>query len=70
MSANKTVVDAAIPGIARGRALGDVPQERPCLRCDVVFWSEGFGERICRPCKSLKAWRNAVPVSPGASRRR
>jgi hypothetical protein len=70
MSANKSLVDAAIPDIARGRALGDVPQERSCLRCDVVFFSEGFGERICRRCKGLNAWRNAVPVSPGASRRR
>ncbi|PHO02157.1 hypothetical protein CSC82_19765 [Rhodobacteraceae bacterium 4F10] len=70
MITNKTSVDVAFPDIARGRAFGDVPRNRPCLRCDAVFWSEGFGERICRRCKGLNAWRNAVPVSPGASRRR
>ena len=52
------------------RARRDVPQERQCLRCETLFWSEGFGERICRRCKGLNAWRNAVPDSPGASRRR
>jgi phage FluMu protein Com len=52
------------------RALGNVPQERKCLRCKTLFCSEGFGERICRRCKGLNAWRNAVDVSPGSSRRR
>jgi hypothetical protein len=67
---NKTIADAATPGIATARALGDVPKERQCLRCNTLFWSEGFGERVCRRCKGLNAWRNAVPASPGASRRR
>lgn len=52
------------------RALNDVARERRCLRCKTVFPSEGFGERICRHCKGLNAWRNAAPVSPGTSRRR
>lgn len=68
--ANKAMAEVATRDIAPARALGDVPRERQCLRCDTVFWSEGFGERICRRCKGLNAWRNAVPVSPGASRRR
>lgn len=70
MTVIKTMSEVAIPGIGPERALSDVPRERPCLRCDTVFWSDGFGERICRRCKGLNAWRNAAPVSPGASRRR
>jgi hypothetical protein len=71
MTAIKAMAEVTAPGNAPNkRALGDKPRERPCLRCDVVFWSDGFGERICRRCKGLNAWRNAVPVSPGASRRR
>lgn len=70
MTVNKIMSEAAISDIVRERALGDVPRERRCLRCDTVFWSDGFGERICWRCKKLKAWRNAVPDSPGASRRR
>jgi hypothetical protein len=68
--ANKAVTEVATPDFATARALGDVPQERRCLPCDTLFWSEGFGERICRRCKGLNAWRNAMPVSPGTSRRR
>ncbi len=52
------------------RAHNDVPQERACLRCRTPFWSEGFGERICRRCKGLNAWRNGVSVTPGLARRR
>ncbi|RLK07274.1 hypothetical protein CLV75_2389 [Ruegeria conchae] len=52
------------------RAHNDVPQERPCLRCRTPFWSEGFGERICRRCKGLNVWRNGVSESPGFARRR
>lgn len=67
--ANKAIAEGATPVIATARAVGDVPRERRCLRCDALFWSEGFGERICRRCKGLDVWRNAVSVSPGASRR-
>lgn len=70
MIAKESSDDVTCPGIEHGRAVGDVPRERACLRCDVVFWSEGFGERICRRCKGLRDWRNAVPVSSGAARRR
>ncbi|ESQ15861.1 MAG: hypothetical protein N838_28250 [Thiohalocapsa sp. PB-PSB1] len=66
----KTMAEVAMPSIVTVRARRDVPQERQCLRCETLFWSEGFGERICRRCKGLNAWRDAVPVSPGASRRR
>lgn len=48
----------------------DVPQERRCLRCNTEFWSEGFGERICRRCKGSNAWRIAVPVRSGSPHRR
>ncbi|WP_299987034.1 hypothetical protein [uncultured Ruegeria sp.] len=52
------------------RAHNDVPQERACLRRRTPFWSEGFGERICRRCKGLNAWRNGVSVTPGLAWRR
>ncbi|KPP94925.1 MAG: hypothetical protein HLUCCA05_14905 [Roseibaca calidilacus] len=67
--AHKSIGDSAMPEIASARAHGDVPRERQCLRCETLFWSEGFGERICRRCKGLNAWRNAAPVSSGASHR-
>ncbi|WP_233417282.1 hypothetical protein [Halovulum marinum] len=67
---DKAMADGATPYIATARARRDVPQERQCLRCETLFWSEGFGERICRRCKGLNAWRNAVPVTPGSSRGR
>jgi len=47
------------------KALGDVPAERVCLRCGAKFWSEGFGERICKPCKSSATWRANIPFSDG-----
>lgn len=43
-------------------APADVPRTRRCLRCRTPFPSEGFGERICRPCKGTNAWRTAVPL--------
>ncbi|SEM19336.1 hypothetical protein SAMN05443999_11521 [Roseovarius azorensis] len=52
------------------RALDDTPKERCCLRCKAIFWSDGFGERICRRCKGLTAWRNAAHSSRGTSRNR
>jgi methylphosphotriester-DNA--protein-cysteine methyltransferase len=51
-------------------ALNDTPKERNCLRCKVKFWSSGFGERVCRRCKGLSAWRNSAPANPGTSRNR
>lgn len=64
MKTNSTQTDQPV------RALEDRPKERACLRCGVRFWSEGFGERICRRCKGLNTWRNAAPVNPGTSRNR
>jgi len=52
------------------QARGDMPAERHCLRCKVAFWSEGFGERICKRCKSQAAWKSAIPSGDGGSRRR
>jgi hypothetical protein len=33
-------------------------QQKPrrCLSCEIVFDSEGPGNRICQPCKQLVAW--------------
>lgn len=50
------------------RAVQDIPKERRCLRCGTRFWSEGFGERICRRCKGTDAWRNFTPIGPGTRR--
>lgn len=38
-------------------ANGDLPMQRRCLLCGEEFPSEGFGERICRRCKSTKTWK-------------
>lgn len=52
------------------RALNDVPQERPCLRCRAPFWSEGFGERICQRCKGSSTWQTLVQSVRPPGRRR
>lgn len=51
-------------------ARGDAPAERCCLRCRSAFWSEGFGERICKRCKGQSSWKSAIPSGEGATRRR
>ncbi|KPQ05614.1 MAG: hypothetical protein HLUCCA12_14585 [Rhodobacteraceae bacterium HLUCCA12] len=51
-------------------ARGDAPAERRCLRCSAVFWSEGFGERICKRCKAQAAWKSAIPSANSGSGRR
>lgn len=51
------------------RALNDAPKERACLRCEAIFLSNGFGERICRRCKGSSSWRNAAPASSGNANR-
>ena len=61
---------ADAPDFETPRALGDVPQERRCLRCRTAFWSTGFGERICKRCKGLNIWRNATFASASPSQRR
>jgi len=67
---DRGMAEGAMPYGVTVRARRDVPQNRHCLRCETLFWSDGFGERICRRCKGVNAWRNAVPVSPASSRRR
>lgn len=51
-------------------AHGDIAAERACLCCKKVFWSEGFGERVCPRCKSSNTWRNSVAGCIGQGRRR
>ncbi|ETX13269.1 hypothetical protein OCH239_12555 [Roseivivax halodurans JCM 10272] len=48
----------------------DVAAERICLSCTTAFWSEGFGERICKRCKGTTAWRTSVPAGGGSTGRR
>jgi ribosomal protein L40E len=50
-------------------ARGDHPANRVCMRCSTAFWSEGFGERICRRCKAHASWKSSVPEGGGAGRR-
>jgi hypothetical protein len=48
----------------------DVPADRRCLRCQTMFWSEGFGERVCRRCKASATWKGSLPPSAGRARKR
>ena len=52
------------------QARGDMPAERHCLRCKAAFWSEGFGERICKRCKAQASWKSAPAASGGGGGRR
>lgn len=52
------------------RASDDIPKTRPCLRCKVSFWSDGFGQRICSRCKVSPVWRAAIPEGTTQGRRR
>lgn len=63
-----TKQDLALVSAHRTRA--DVPADRLCLRCSTTFWSEGFGERVCRRCKATVTWKSALPPSAGQARRR
>jgi len=47
------------------RANADVAKTRSCLRCQEKFDSSGFGERICRRCKSTSSWRDGNPGPSG-----
>ncbi|SDJ26191.1 hypothetical protein SAMN05421850_1114 [Lutimaribacter saemankumensis] len=52
------------------KATTDIPAERACLRCRSIFWSDGFGERICSRCKGSADWRAAIYEGSGQGRRR
>lgn len=65
MTAKPMAIDLETP-----KATADIGAERACLRCQRSFWSEGFGERICKRCKGTVEWRSAVPGGDGKSRRR
>jgi DnaJ-class molecular chaperone len=52
------------------KATADIAAERTCLRCRSIFWSEGFGERICSRCKGSAVWRSAISEGSGQGRRR
>ena len=58
----------SLPMTSRARV--DVAAKRACLCCQNLFWSEGFGERVCTRCKSSKMWRNSVPGGIGQGHRR
>ncbi len=51
-------------------ARGDFPAELYCLRCSAAFWNEGFGERICKRCKSQASWKSATASGDGSGHRR
>lgn len=50
------------------RARGDVPADRQCLRCAATFRSAGFGERICKLCKTQASWKSDLPLATGGRR--
>lgn len=52
------------------RTRSDVPAERACLSCRTVFFSGGFGERICPKCKGERSWRGAVGETGSTGRKR
>ena len=50
------------------RAISDIPKLRACMLCKENFQSDGFGDRICRRCKSSNTWRNGIATTYGKSR--
>lgn len=60
-------IDVALAPVKPAR--GDHPANRPCLRCADAFWSEGFGERICKRCKAHASWKSSVPEGGSSGRR-
>jgi len=44
----------------------EVSKIRPCLKCRVEFESQWSGERLCKRCKSSKAWRTGGYAQPRA----
>jgi predicted RNA-binding Zn-ribbon protein involved in translation (DUF1610 family) len=49
------------------KPLADIATQRACLRCKVLFKSEGFGERICPRCKESTIWKSSVSLRSGRS---
>jgi hypothetical protein len=45
-----------------------IRRERPCLKCQTLFSSEGSGERICKKCKTQSFWREGSRASNVSSR--
>ena len=41
----QTDIDPVLP-----RAAGDGPADRRCMSCGTAFLSEGWHNRLCRPC--------------------
>lgn len=35
----------------------DLTTKRECLKCETIFTSQGFGNRICEPCKSTEVFK-------------
>ncbi len=58
-----TDLDAGFRPLTRAR--GDVPADRQCLRCAATFRSAGFGERICKHCKTQASWKSDMPLATG-----
>ncbi len=47
--ANEADPDEITP---RLRPANDMPSQRHCMRCGQQFASEGWHNRLCRPCRS------------------
>lgn len=50
----ETRFDEADPDefIPRLRPANDTPSQRQCMRCGQQFASEGWHNRLCRPCRN------------------
>jgi hypothetical protein len=46
------------------------PKQRRCLSCRKPFQSAWAGERVCRACKSTRAWKQGERVRSVSSRSR
>lgn len=65
---DKTDLDAESRPLAPAR--GDVAADRQCLRCAATFLSAGFGERVCKRCKTQASWKSDMPLATGGHRSR
>lgn len=54
----QTETEAPLINDAPSDESADTTRTRSCLRCEVQVESSGFGERICRRCKSSTTWRD------------
>lgn len=50
------------------RVDNNIKKLRPCLKCDILFLSEGIGNRICPSCKKNKIFSSSTTVYDTATK--